>query len=218
MSNTDLLLDLCDGIYLARVQGNLKAEWELYHEPWQHSGETWRTTCGCTYRLLFFPEELIRIYRSPELLAHVADQKGRAKLCLILSPAALMTLMSAYDFFHARPQITTKQPSLRNFPKRGHAGRRNQITPTVPSLQSVPSLDSMQASSRWQLVARQLRRLLRSCWILNLFVFASARCGPGTCVGRTAADMTWSEELSLKQLHAHLNFRRWLPKCFMAAL
>lgn len=86
VSNTDLLLDLCDGIYLARVQGNLKAEWELYHE-------------------------LIRIYRSPELMAHVSEQKGR----------------------------------------------RNQIVPTVPSLQTVPSVDSMPTSARWQLVARQIR-------------------------------------------------------------
>ena len=38
VSNTDLLLDLCDGIYLARVQGNLKAEWELYHESWRPIG------------------------------------------------------------------------------------------------------------------------------------------------------------------------------------
>ena len=38
VSNTDLLMDLCDGIYLARVQGNLRAEWELYHEPGQQFG------------------------------------------------------------------------------------------------------------------------------------------------------------------------------------
>ncbi|CAK9018503.1 unnamed protein product [Durusdinium trenchii] len=51
VSDTDLLLDLCDGIYLARVQGNLDAEWMLYHE-------------------------LIRIYRSPELLAHISGNKS----------------------------------------------------------------------------------------------------------------------------------------------
>jgi len=51
VNDTDLLLDLCDGIYLARVQGNLQAEWMLYHE-------------------------LIRIYRSPELLAHLSGKKG----------------------------------------------------------------------------------------------------------------------------------------------
>ena len=39
VSDTDLLLDLCDGIYLARVQGNLHAEWMLYHAAC--SG------CGC---------------------------------------------------------------------------------------------------------------------------------------------------------------------------
>ncbi|CAJ1339966.1 unnamed protein product [Effrenium voratum] len=54
VSDTDLLLDLCDGIYLARVQGNLRAEWELYHE-------------------------LLRIYRSPELLAHVSSKKGHGE-------------------------------------------------------------------------------------------------------------------------------------------
>lgn len=53
VSDTNLLLDLCDGIYLARVQGNLHAEWMLYHE-------------------------LIRIYRSPELLAHLSGKKGAA--------------------------------------------------------------------------------------------------------------------------------------------
>ena len=35
VSDTELLLDLCDGIYLARVQGNLHAEWMLYHEACQ---------------------------------------------------------------------------------------------------------------------------------------------------------------------------------------
>lgn len=44
---TDLLLDLCNGIYTARLQGNMEVEFKLYYE-------------------------LIRVYRSPELLAYVS--------------------------------------------------------------------------------------------------------------------------------------------------
>jgi hypothetical protein len=50
MPETELLLDLCNGIYIARIQGNLKAEWDLYHE-------------------------LLRIYRSPEMLLDVTKEK-----------------------------------------------------------------------------------------------------------------------------------------------
>eukprot|EP00427_Karlodinium_veneficum_P048588 CAMPEP_0169246408 /NCGR_PEP_ID=MMETSP1016-20121227/34716_1 /TAXON_ID=342587 /ORGANISM="Karlodinium micrum, Strain CCMP2283" /LENGTH=576 /DNA_ID=CAMNT_0009326981 /DNA_START=42 /DNA_END=1769 /DNA_ORIENTATION=+ len=50
MPETELLLDLCNGIYIARIQGNLKAEYDLYHE-------------------------LLRIYRSPELLLDVTKEK-----------------------------------------------------------------------------------------------------------------------------------------------
>mmetsp|Transcript_15617 Transcript_15617/g.48892 ORF Transcript_15617/g.48892 Transcript_15617/m.48892 type:complete len:422 (-) Transcript_15617:42-1307(-) len=49
--DTDLLLDLCDGIYLARIQGNLDIEYKLYYE-------------------------LIRIYRSPELLARISEPRA----------------------------------------------------------------------------------------------------------------------------------------------
>jgi len=48
--DTELLEDLINGVYIARIQGNLHVEYKLYHE-------------------------LIRIYRSPELLAHVTRGK-----------------------------------------------------------------------------------------------------------------------------------------------
>jgi len=47
MPNTDLLLDLCNGIYTARINGDLNAEYKLYYE-------------------------LIHIYRSPELLFEIS--------------------------------------------------------------------------------------------------------------------------------------------------
>jgi len=56
--DTELLEDLINGVYIARIQGNLHVEYKLYHE-------------------------LIRIYRSPELLAHVTrgkKAKGRPEL------------------------------------------------------------------------------------------------------------------------------------------
>lgn len=51
MPNTDLLLDLCNGVYIARIQGNLEVEWKLYHE-------------------------LIKIYRSPEVVLRVTAPKA----------------------------------------------------------------------------------------------------------------------------------------------
>lgn len=50
LEDTKILLDLCNGIYIARIQGDLEKEWELYFE-------------------------LIRIYRSPELLLAVSQRK-----------------------------------------------------------------------------------------------------------------------------------------------
>eukprot|EP00928_Gymnodinium_smaydae_P042705 TRINITY_DN28719_c0_g1_i1.p1 TRINITY_DN28719_c0_g1~~TRINITY_DN28719_c0_g1_i1.p1 ORF type:complete len:2434 (-),score=419.29 TRINITY_DN28719_c0_g1_i1:49-6879(-) len=50
LTDTSFISELCDGIYLARMQGNSMTEWNLY-------------------------QELIRIYRSPELLAHVSNPK-----------------------------------------------------------------------------------------------------------------------------------------------
>lgn len=45
-SNTQRLIKLrCDGIYLARVQGNLQAEWMLYHDAW-HLSILWHKLCG----------------------------------------------------------------------------------------------------------------------------------------------------------------------------
>ncbi|CAK0802573.1 unnamed protein product [Prorocentrum cordatum] len=52
LPDTQLLLDLCNGIYIARIQGQLVAEYHLYYE-------------------------LIRILRSPELLLEVS-QRSRA--------------------------------------------------------------------------------------------------------------------------------------------
>jgi len=52
--DTDLLLDLCDGIYIARIQGDLDTEYKLYYE-------------------------LIRVYRSPELLARVSQPKALSR-------------------------------------------------------------------------------------------------------------------------------------------
>jgi len=49
--DTALLLDLCDGVYIARNQGDLPREYKLYHE-------------------------LIRIFRSPELLAKITQPKS----------------------------------------------------------------------------------------------------------------------------------------------
>eukprot|EP00929_Paragymnodinium_shiwhaense_P093066 TRINITY_DN53122_c0_g2_i1.p1 TRINITY_DN53122_c0_g2~~TRINITY_DN53122_c0_g2_i1.p1 ORF type:complete len:2885 (-),score=452.52 TRINITY_DN53122_c0_g2_i1:224-8878(-) len=49
LPDTDLLHDLCDGIYIARIQGNLETEFRLYYE-------------------------LIRIYRSPLLLGEVSGE------------------------------------------------------------------------------------------------------------------------------------------------
>merc|ERR1712008_556553 len=51
--NPDLLLELCDGIYVARIQGNTQKEYTLYHE-------------------------LIQIFRSPELLCRVTHPKAAA--------------------------------------------------------------------------------------------------------------------------------------------
>jgi len=51
LPDTQLLLDLCNGIYIARIQGQLAAEYHLYYE-------------------------LIRILRSPELLLEVSQGHG----------------------------------------------------------------------------------------------------------------------------------------------
>eukprot|EP00401_Gymnodinium_catenatum_P051437 CAMPEP_0117547238 /NCGR_PEP_ID=MMETSP0784-20121206/47023_1 /TAXON_ID=39447 /ORGANISM="" /LENGTH=400 /DNA_ID=CAMNT_0005344141 /DNA_START=1 /DNA_END=1203 /DNA_ORIENTATION=- len=53
LPDTSLLMELCDGIYLARTQKNIEVEWQLYHE-------------------------LIRIFRSPELLTLVTNPRGAA--------------------------------------------------------------------------------------------------------------------------------------------
>ena len=171
VSNTDLLMDLCDGIYLARVQGNLKAEWELYHAPCQHVGAHVNpvSLCKCTVSFTFHAEELIRIYRSPELLAHVADQKGSREhyvpgaFILVHAGAAVAMHFVARC---SKPLLLLTKHAVSNeagacskpIRHAAVAGRRTQIMPSVPSLQSVPSVDSMPMTSRWQLVARQIRR------------------------------------------------------------
>lgn len=53
MESTSLLMELCDGVYLARIQGNLQVEYNLYHE-------------------------LIGIYRSTEMLTHVSKSRTLA--------------------------------------------------------------------------------------------------------------------------------------------
>lgn len=55
LPDTQLLLDLCNGIYIARIQGQLAAEYHLYYE-------------------------LIRILRNPQLLLEVSQRSRGAQL------------------------------------------------------------------------------------------------------------------------------------------
>lgn len=61
MPDTELLRDLCNGIYIARIQNNLPVEYKLYHE-------------------------LIRIYRSPELLSHISQPKDSIRHLGVRAP------------------------------------------------------------------------------------------------------------------------------------
>merc|ERR1712019_24459 len=54
LPDTALLLDLCNGVYIARIQGQLQTEYRLYYQ-------------------------LIKIYRSPELLYEVSMPKDSAE-------------------------------------------------------------------------------------------------------------------------------------------
>lgn len=64
MNDTDLLQDLCSGIYIARITGDLKSEYAFYYE-------------------------LIRIYRSPELLLDISKPKSKVDMQFFRPTATL---------------------------------------------------------------------------------------------------------------------------------
>jgi len=72
LPDTKTLQDLCSGIYIARIQGNIKEEWELYHA-------------------------LIRIYRSPELLMNITNPKDSPtveEIATVNASSSYLTLSS----------------------------------------------------------------------------------------------------------------------------
>eukprot|EP00434_Breviolum_minutum_P020101 symbB.v1.2.017726.t2/scaffold1366.1/size123243/2 len=102
MNDTESLQDLCSGIYIARITGDLKSEYAFYYQ-------------------------LIRIFRSPELLLDISKPKSKmAPWCFgqqkNFAPAAAMALHCRHTFLHVEElsSVHCKVRSSSLPPERGH--------------------------------------------------------------------------------------------------
>jgi len=100
LPDTALLTDLCNGIHIARIQGVLQTEYQLYYE-------------------------LIRIYRSPEILLHIAQPKRMS----VTNPTVPRSATSSK---------IGRVPTTKFYKRNSGAGRRKAFRRARKSVGDVP--------------------------------------------------------------------------------